>query len=487
MLATKRVVLFLILLSALALLQNLQNVKLLSTDGGAATGKEQALNEFVSTAANTESKQGNNGTDTKLLLPINKLIHLTIFGLGHRLCRATAAWHLTKKLNLTRMKLNWGTCGKTHDTGFPIFPNLFQSEEWDVPNSNFASPQRGKEVLVRNDVYGYVPAQTFKNYHFPLDDETYKDPEGPFLSKMASDVELYRLLEDQFMFKDRLQIFMEQHRFQDHSVLGIHLRAGNGEVTHFTDSGRYIANETEFVSNLVNLVQHFLDSVQTSHPEQFPKTKPPLIFLATDTAKLVPGFVNATQTLFGVPTVVLPQIRVDDNAGVTFQAFQGKGEKCLLGWQAMVSDMLLLSHADVLIAARHSSFTQSLPLSLVMDRHRNQVGPHFCEASANATSMTCLQDLPTWLFRDDETKMWTYSLLDNGNNDEPVQHKSLVFLPDVKPAKEYAHVVNFLQTEDPQQHSVQTHTYGNNRFNPKYRNRKKGNRLTLEWNFTSAN
>jgi hypothetical protein len=41
--------------------------------------------------------------------------------------------------------------------------------------------------------------------------------------------------------------FMKKHKFEEHTVVGIHLRAGNGEKEHFEESGRGISNEMEFV------------------------------------------------------------------------------------------------------------------------------------------------------------------------------------------------------------------------------------------------
>ena len=52
---------------------------------------------------------------------------------------------------------------------------------------------------------------------------------------------------------------MSNHRFAQHTVIGVHLRAGNGEQAHFVDSGRGIADENKFVSNLVKLVKEFVD------------------------------------------------------------------------------------------------------------------------------------------------------------------------------------------------------------------------------------
>jgi hypothetical protein len=448
-------------------------------------GKLKALEDFKTTSLISSESS----FLAEKLLPVNRLVHVTVFGLGHRLCRASSAWHLSKMLNLTLMKHQWGTCAEDNVSGPRIFSYLFGDDVLAVPPIHTPaqfSPARGKEILVRNDVYGYVPGQNFKNYRLPLNPHHFL-PEGPFLSKLASDAAFYSMLRDRFVFKEVVNNFRQEYQFNRHTVLGLHLRAGNGEDAHFSESGRGIANETEFVSNLLNLVHSFVVTVSKNHPLRFSE-RPPLLFVATDTAYLVP-FINKTMLSFGIPTAVLPQIRVDAKEGVTFKALNGAGDKCLEGWQAMVSDMLLLSYSDVLIAARRSSFTQSLPMSLVLDRAATEGidGPHFCEASLAATTMTCIQDLPTWLFRDDESKMFIYSIEDEvfaptttamtNASSTPVIHKLLVHLPDITPVKEFAHAIEFLSNRDTES-SVATHTYGNKRFNPKYRNRKSKEMVT---------
>jgi phage tail protein X len=61
----------------------------------------------------------------------------------------------------------------------------------------------------------------------------------------------------------------------------------------------------------------------------------------------------------------------------------------------------------------------------------------------------------------------------NNNNEEEqqpmVMHKMVIHLPDMKPTKEYAQVVPFLQSA---KMTNQTFIYGKNRFNPRYRKQK---------------
>ena len=159
---------------------------------------------------------------------------------------------------------------------------------------------------------------------------------------MESDVELYRLLEERYQFRDSVEQFMQENEFQRHAVIGVHLRAGNGEIDdreNFIYSGRRISNEAEFVFHFLELLHSFWKNITNSglcfHRL---KKKPPKVFLATETPYLVQMIVTITQQ-HHIPTVVLPQIHVADNQGVTFSALDGAGDRCLEGWRAMVSDI----------------------------------------------------------------------------------------------------------------------------------------------------
>eukprot|EP00980_Cylindrotheca_fusiformis_P027992 scaffold22575_cov141-Cylindrotheca_fusiformis.AAC.23 len=420
-------------------------------------------------------KLGDSVMESFKVLPANRLVHVTRFGLGHRLIRATSAYHLAKSLDVTRMKHQWGSCskdtnwrGKDGRDEFSIFPYLFGDDLWVVPTGSF--PKReGKRIIVRNDVYGYIPGQTYKSFSLPIRKDAYSTDDGPFMMKMSSDAEFYEKLVDGYMFKDEVGSFLERHRFGEHHVIGIHLRLGNGEKTHFEWSGRGVEDESEFLSNFLNLMQSFL---QEAGAQNRLVNRKILFFLATDTSHLVPEFQKRTRE-FGVQTVVLDQIRVKENEGVTFKALAGKEQDCLEGWQAMFSDMLLLSHSDTLIAARHSSFTQSLPLARLFDTHRKQKDKLFCEVASNANSMTCLEDMKTWLFRDDESKMFKVSSANDTTPFGQVVHRLLISLPELEPPTEFEEAVRFLKSPRlGKQEEILMYTYGRKGFNPKYRNEK---------------
>jgi hypothetical protein len=412
----------------------------------------------------------------------NTMIHRAEFGLGHRLLRTATVWHLAQQLGIAKVNFQWNKCEDkeqaTNKNGTKIFQYLFGKDEWWLPN--FTSTQQyGKSIVVPNDVLGYLPTQTFLDHQIPLQASVYRSHTGPFLSKIASDTAFYQQLADRFLFKDTVNEFMDLHKFREHQVIGIHLRAGNGEKNHFLKAGRGIANETSFVRNLVDLIATHLvgpSSSSSLFTRAASRKRPPLFFVATDTSYLLPIISNLTHAM-GITTVVFPQIRLAANQGVTFAALVGAGEKCLRGWQAMFIDMMLLSQSDILVAARHSSFTQSMPLPLVMERKQYEKGPHFCEVSVDAAAMSCFQDLPAWLFRDTPEHEWTYVLSSAGHLDAaiPVHHKSMIHLPEDEPLRE--RLLNFVRQDDGRKKI----TYGR-RFNPKYRKQKSSDHPG--WNFT---
>jgi hypothetical protein len=149
----------------------------------------------------------------------------------------------------------------------------------------------------------------------------------------------------------------------------------------------------------------------------------------------------------------------------------------------MVSDMILLSQTNVLIAAKHSTFTQSLPLSILFDRKQQQ----FCEVSATGRAMTCTSNMKNWLFRTDTDDIHTYySNGDTDENDEgDVSHMLTLLLPDIEPSRQFTKVKLFLEIPwtDPSEEAI--FYYGLSKINKKYRTIKSSNESI--WNTAVAN
>jgi hypothetical protein len=232
----------------------------------------------------------------------------------------------------------------------------------------------------------------------------------------------------------------------------------------------------EFVHNLLDLLKIFVTDLQTSHPQRFVvdkcsssiERKVPMFFLATDSPKYIPIISSYTKQ-FGIETIVMPQDRVEK--GVTFTIKQG--QKCPKGWYDMLLDDIILSFSDTLVAARHSTFTQSMPMPLMFDGAsiKGIRGPIFCEVGDHGASihkitatsglftcqvnslsylifylgktMSCLEDMQTWLFRDNPSKTFTYSTDDDVNVQEVIHHMTVHF-PDVELPDAFSAAVDFL-------------------------------------------
>lgn len=230
------------------------------------------------------------------------------------------------------------------------------------------------------------------------------------VEKAAIDVAFYKDLRQRFRNREKIDEFRKQFFGWDGSadggsgkptttttVIGMHIRAGNGESGDFSNRGRTITDTDAWLQNLTSLL------IQQAEQQDWRNSNVNdniVLFLATDTPSLIDR-VRHLLSPANITVVTLDQARPVEGSGVLFGE-QGKGiregEKCLHGWEATISDMILLSYADIVIAARPSSFTQSMPMSLVLARpkeHRNIAKP-FCEVNGEATEMKCRTDFQDW-------------------------------------------------------------------------------------------
>ncbi len=240
---------------------------------------------------------------------------------------------------------------------------------------------------------------------------------------------------------------------------------------HFTDAARSIDNTTVYVHQVVQLLKQFVakqwkDAASSPSSSSYSTSvtlAPPLIFLATDQADLIPIIQDLTRH-FGVETITFPQTRLGKDEGVSYQTLK-EGRPCLDGWMTSMSDMFLLAECDTLVAGMRSTFTQILPLSLVFaanrslanntttkttaaaQTRRNSAPWKFCET--DGYSLTCFQDRQAWLFRQDaalqQGRMRTIRIAndtsssssgDESGSDQhhlSVVHKGMVHLPDCEP------------------------------------------------------
>ena len=590
------------------------------------------------TTTNKKDQKGHLGDPD--IVVVNEIIHRAFFGLGHRLHRSAAAYHLAQSLSLpqslasstaatdptnldqsqdqpviTHLRFHWESCLASDEIRnlshvgdkeeerkeYNVFRYLFGDDLWKLKSkddylrpsptnllatkdndsksrstSSDMKPQIKRNMIVlRNDVPGYIAGQLYKDLKLPVNynsngsfSQTNKTkPVVPtettssnrrheydvILDKvMRSDVDFYHRLVDNYRFHSELRDFQIKHKWNERPlVIGLHLRAGNGENAHFAESGRassFDADESAMIARLVRLVNMMVTretthlwerKVQREDVEKNSVMKP-LLFIATDTAHLLPLIdkmmkaenyhddhrrsgseqthtTNVTITqpmpvLLPLEIVTWPQDRLPKNGGVTFDALEGTGERCLEGWKSAVSDALLLSKADVLIAAKRSTFTQSLPLTLGFDRNRNNnddgggggvndaasstdkddndLGKttqqskertisnnrrfSFCEVSEpDMSHMTCYMNARTWLFRGEDDRYGPMDKDESGNNPkwnknvmsfsipnatsgvfeknetyQQVEHKVTVLLSDVDPPNEFEQAREFLRREN---------------------------------------
>merc|ERR1712086_337265 len=126
--------------------------------------------------------------------------------------------------------------------------------------------------------------------------------------KIRTDFAFFSLLRRRFMIQHQLTLdaFVSQNSFKDHFVLGVHVRAGNGEQGDFTDKQRGIADLNVWCNRFAQLMLNFVDTL--------PKTaKPALLFVATDTVAVVEMLRVLTNKNASKPlrVIALPQTRTE--------------------------------------------------------------------------------------------------------------------------------------------------------------------------------
>lgn len=185
-------------------------------------------------------------------------------------------------------------------------------------------------------------------------------------------------------------------------------RAGNGETGDFAIKNRHIEDPDVFVRETIALIKQKLETEQKASTTPM---DPPILFIATDTPSYIQAFrdalngttnnsstKNSTSTIT-MPVVELSQIRPEQGKGVLFGSYfavTGSGDKCLAGWDAVLQDMMILSHADIVIAPKVSSFTQTMPMSIVGGKpsENRKVQASFCQVERK--ELKCYKSIQDW-------------------------------------------------------------------------------------------
>mmetsp|Transcript_2134 Transcript_2134/g.3158 ORF Transcript_2134/g.3158 Transcript_2134/m.3158 type:complete len:482 (+) Transcript_2134:97-1542(+) len=317
-------------------------------------------------------KQLKNLTEEEVRLEnLNSIEYYACCGLGHRLTKMSDAWFISRELNLA-LKTFWGFCEEYTE----VFSYLFGSQPLEEVKN--VEPG-GKLIRLRN---GGLPGMV--NLVRTVENKTagITCPCDGNEDKIQHDIDYYKSLYQRFQFRDSVESFKLEHKWENHTVLGMHVRAGNGEMGDFTDKGRGIQNVQNWTRRICTKLKSMILNRNISNP---------MLYIATDTPAMIEYFQSG---MSNIPVIDLPQERIE--TGVFFGeqgANAERGSKCLDGWVQAVSDMMILASSDTVIAARPSSFVQAMPQSLAFSRgHENA----FCEFNLDASEMNCYDNYRQW-------------------------------------------------------------------------------------------
>ena len=289
-------------------------------------------------------------------------------GLGHRLSKMADAYHTARKNNFG-FRVFWEFC----DDKTESFHYFFGPQ----PLSELENVQDGREVIkISNEAHCMEKLLRNGNSSQCKCPADFIESSGVFFNSLV----------ERFRFKDEVDVFRRNHRFDDHFVLGMHVRAGNGEKGDFSRKDRAIHNITSWVESMSTILLTISRNATDG--------RPPLLFLATDTASMVEIFRQALSGFMEV--VVYEQERPPEGSGVIFGE-HGSRKKLNLttalceDWKSALMDMMVLTSSDVVISGRPSSFAQSLPMGVALSRNHSV----YCEVARNGI-YRCYQTLQEW-------------------------------------------------------------------------------------------
>jgi hypothetical protein len=295
-------------------------------------------------------------------------------GLGHRMSKMVDAYFISRVRNFG-LRVFWGFCDETTE----IFHHFFgaqplaelesvNSTRWSLKINN-ESPCFSRFKRTGNDTECHCP-------------QKYIEASGLFYTSLAQ----------RFRKQSEVEEFKRRHDFANHLVIGLHVRAGNGEQGDFVKKNRNLQNASEWVHSVSNFIL-------TLSKENL-STQSPLLFIATDTASIVSNF---RESLKGkIPVVDYEQERLDSGSGVALgemgAGIKLNSEECLVHWKNPLMDMIILASADIVVAGRPSSFTQSLPMGVALARSADQRKTQhtYCEVSVDGRAVHCYQDFHDW-------------------------------------------------------------------------------------------
>jgi hypothetical protein len=379
----------------------------------------QLESEGILDFLNNFKKTGRTGHPRQQYVPPLDMRYVGVAGLGHRLMRMSSAYHLARALQVPSLDVFWrGYCPKRYRSKPNVFHLLFGEDPFTIPSSSsnenhlFPFVNHDTAASLLDFVHGArnssAHSNLTKNSQLKIINEVEgythiyesKDIEGlepPFYGKLITDYEFYSRLIERYKFRTKVDELLAPYT-NKHTIIGIHIRAGNGEVGDF-EKFRQLGqgNLAGWLHNLTSLLRHHVLPDETLVIQG----KPPLIFLATDTSSIVDYF----QSNLGKTARILvaPQHYPSQGEGVSYSGDHANLTMCLDSWEYQMMDMVVLSeYTDILISGQYSSFTQSLPVSRILNDHERR--RFFCDVDRLALALKCYDStkgLSGWLSSDD--------------------------------------------------------------------------------------
>jgi hypothetical protein len=332
--------------------------------------------------------------------------YYTCCGLGHRMSKLVDANYIAQKFNIG-LRVHWGFCGGGNNNNNNNNNNK-NSQTTEVFDYLFG-PQPAQELeTVTETNWRLIIANEAPGFKKIIRDQSVEHCQQKCSVDAATEHAIYyEKLRTRFRRIAAVEAFRNEYLpTTNFTVIAIHVRAGNGEQGDFVKKKRGIEDQNTWTQSVVDTLWRMTQE----WPASTLRGKPPLLFVATDTPSIVTEFRNA---LMGkMPVVEYQQARAKVGQGVIFGAgpfttttatTKNGGEEdgrqaCLADWENAVIDMMLVSHADVIVSGRPSSFTQSLPMSIALARPRSErpILANYCELGRNGTTSRCYEDFTQW-------------------------------------------------------------------------------------------
>jgi hypothetical protein len=343
------------------------------------------LDSSVSTVAAARELQHKNLSSTgflgmELARETSSVDYHACCGLGHRLSKLSDAKYLATKLGFA-LRSFWGYCD-----AIEVFDYLFGPQ----PINEIQNLTNWSHYLrINNEVPGFTKLVRLGTLPNRSDVAVNTCPCS--MEKATSDVDFYQSLRQRFRLQSRVDDFRITNHWMhpDIIVVGIHIRAGNGEEGDFANRGRQISHLQSWIRNLASLLLDIFKETRRNI----------VLFIASDTSSIVSDLALLMPN--NVTVLTNTQTLPDDGVGVWFgergQVLR-RGEKCKQAWENSMIDMILLSYADIVVAGRPSSFVQSMPLTLSLAQPfavRKASRP-YCEVDGKAANYRCYATFEEW-------------------------------------------------------------------------------------------